>query len=72
MLDRVLADIPNQSADTLVDGMVRGEEEEYSYQHYYGTHKHQVFTQTYRSLYIYYLTGLDYSEGGSKYRWHPR
>ena len=48
MLDRVLADIPNQSADTLVDGMVRGEEEEYSYQHYYGTQKHQVFTQTYR------------------------
>ena len=26
MLDRVLADIPNQSADTLVDRMVRGGE----------------------------------------------
>ena len=48
MLDRVLADIPNQSADTLVDGMERREEEQYSYEHYYGTQKHQVFTPSYR------------------------
>ena len=48
MLDRVLADIPNQSADTLVDGMERREEEQYSYEHYYGTQKHQVFTPSFR------------------------
>ena len=63
MLDRVLADIPNQSVGTLVDGMGRGEEEKYSYQHYYGTQKRLVFTPSYSYLYSFKLRGLDYPEG---------
>ena len=48
MLDRILADIPNQSADSLVDGMMKEEEEHYSYEHYYGSQKHQVFAPVFR------------------------
>ena len=48
MLDRILSDIPNQSANNLVDGVEETEEEKYSYEHYYGTQKHQVFSTSYR------------------------
>ena len=48
MLDRVLGDIQNQSADNLVDGLVKEEEEMYSYEHYYGTQRHQVFSPSFR------------------------
>jgi len=42
---RLLSDVTYQSADNLVDGLTRGEEEGYTYDHYFGsTHQkhHQL------------------------------
>ncbi|XP_023322375.1 uncharacterized protein LOC111696859 [Eurytemora carolleeae] len=41
LLDRVLSDVAYQSADNLVDGLTKVEEEGYTYNHYYGDFKEQ-------------------------------
>lgn len=37
-LKKLLADVEYQSADNMVDGLTKKQEEGYSYEHYYGTH----------------------------------
>ena len=37
-----------QSADNLVDGLTKAEEEGYTYAHYYGSQKQQVYTENYK------------------------
>jgi len=41
LVDRLLSDITYQSADNLVDGLTKLEEEGYTYEHYYGDKKYQ-------------------------------
>ena len=48
LVDRLLSDITYQSADNLVDGMTKIEEEGYTYEHYYGNKKYQTFGQDYK------------------------
>ena len=42
-MDRLLSDITYQSADNLVDGLTKADEEGYTYEHYYGKTKHQHY-----------------------------
>ena len=42
LVDRLLSDITYQSADNLVDGLTKIEEEGYTYEHYYGDKKYQT------------------------------
>ena len=44
LIDRILSDITYQSADNLVDGLTKAEEEGYTYSHYYGDQKHQTYS----------------------------
>ena len=48
LIDRILSDITYQSADNLVDGLTKAEEEGYTYAHYYGSQKQQVYTENYK------------------------
>ena len=43
LVDRLLSDITYQSADNLVDGLTKANEEGYTYEHYYGNKKHQHY-----------------------------
>ena len=60
LVDRILSDITYQSADNLVDGLTKPEEEGYNYKHYYGTKNIQTYAGDY-SGYTYYQ---DYYKGG--------
>merc|ERR1711962_344195 len=61
LVDRILNDITYQSADNLVDGLTKAQEEGYTYQHYYGSSKHQVYGEDY----IGYTHSPEYyKEGG--------
>ena len=48
LVDRLLSDITYQSADNLVDGLTKANEEGYTYEHYYGNKKHQHFGSDYQ------------------------
>ena len=48
LVDRLLSDISYQSADNLVDGLTKIEEEGYNYEHYYGDKKYQQFGTDYK------------------------
>ena len=48
LVDRLLSDITYQSADNLVDGLTKIEEEGYTYEHYYGNKKYQTFGQDFK------------------------
>lgn len=48
LVDRLLSDITYQSANNLVDGLTKAEEEGYTYEHYYGNKKHQTYGSDYR------------------------
>ena len=48
LIDRILSDITYQSADNLVDGLTKVEEEGYTYSHYYGSQKHQTYADNYK------------------------
>jgi len=61
LVDRILSDITYQSADNLVDGLTKAEEEGYTYQHYYGSKKHQTYTADYQG---YTYEKEYYKEGG--------
>ena len=37
IVDRLLSDISYQSADNLVDGLTKYQEERYTFKHYYGS-----------------------------------
>ena len=43
LVDRLLSDITYQSADNLVDGLTKADEEGYTYEHYFGNTKHQHY-----------------------------
>merc|ERR1719208_409329 len=43
LVDRILSDITYQSADNLVDGLTKIEEEGYNYAHYYGNGAHKSY-----------------------------
>ena len=60
LVDRILSDITYQSADNLVDGLTKAEEEGYSYKHYYGHKNIQAYAEDYTG-YSYYK---DYYKGG--------
>ena len=47
-MDRLLSDITYQSADNLVDGLTKAEEEGYTYEHYYGNKKYQHYGTDYQ------------------------
>ena len=47
-MDRILSDITYQSADNLVDGLTKVEEEGYNYAHYYGHGAHQSYKADYK------------------------
>ena len=47
LVKRLLSDVSYQSADNLVDGLTKYEEEGYNYQHYYGTDKMLVYNEDY-------------------------
>lgn len=61
LVDRILSDITYQSADNLVDGLTKGQEEGYTYKHYYGSTKHQTYTDDYQG---YTYAKEYYKEGG--------
>ena len=48
LVDRLLSDITYQSADNLVDGLTKLEEEGYTYEHYYGDKHYQQFGPEYK------------------------
>lgn len=48
LVERLLSDITYQSADNLVDGLTRAQEEGYTYEHYYGKKKVQQYNQDYK------------------------
>lgn len=47
-MDRILSDITYQSADNLVDGLTKIEEEGYNYAHYYGAGSHKTYKDDYK------------------------
>ena len=47
LVDRLLSDVSYQSADNLVDGLTKYEEENYSYKHYYGSDKLRLYNEDY-------------------------
>ena len=47
-MDRILSEITYQSADNLVDGLTKGQEEGYTYQHYFGSSKHLAYGEDFR------------------------
>ena len=47
LVKRLLSDVSYQSADNLVDGLTKYEEEGFNYQHYYGTDKMLVYNEDY-------------------------
>ena len=48
LVDRILSDITYQSADNLVDGLTKLEEEGYNYAHYYGHGAQQSYKADYK------------------------
>jgi len=61
LVDRLLSDITYQSADNLVDGLTKIEEEGYTYEHYYGDKKYQQFGSDYHG---YHYAPDYYKQGG--------
>jgi len=61
LIDRILSDITYQSADNLVDGLTKVEEEGYTYSHYYGSQKHQTYADNYKG---YKYSAEYYKDGG--------
>ena len=48
LVDRILSDITYQSADNLVDGLTKLEEEGYNYAHYYGAGSQKSYKDDYK------------------------
>ncbi len=48
LVTRLLSDITYQSADNLVDGLTKAEEEGYTYEHYYGNRPYQNYGKDYK------------------------
>ena len=48
LVTRLLSDVSFQSADNLVDGLTKLEEEGYNYAHYYGHGAHQSYKADYK------------------------
>ena len=48
IVDRLLSDISYQSADNLVDGLTKYQEERYTFQHYYGQQHLKLYNKEYR------------------------
>ena len=48
LVDRILSDITYQSADNLVDGLTKLEEEGYNYAHYYGAGSQKTYKDDYK------------------------
>ena len=46
-----MSDITYQSADNLVDGLTKIEEEGYNYAHYYGGGSHKTYKDDYKYVY---------------------
>jgi len=61
LIDRILSDITYQSADNLVDGLTKVEEEGYTYSHYYGSQQHQTYADNYSG---YKYSPEYYKDGG--------
>ena len=47
-MDRILSDITYQSADNLVDGLTKAQEEGYTYHHYFGPGHHRAYGDDYQ------------------------
>jgi len=61
LVDRILSDITYQSADNLVDGLTKIEEEGYNYAHYYGAGSHKSYKDDFNG---YSYSPDYYKEGG--------
>ena len=48
LVDRILSDITYQSADNLVEGLTKLEEEGYNYAHYYGAGSQKTYNADYK------------------------
>ena len=48
IVDRLLSDISYQSADNLVDGLTKYQEEHYNYKHYFGSENLQLYNEDYK------------------------
>jgi len=48
LVRRLLSDVSYQSADNLVDGLTKQQEEGYNYKHYYGTDQHLLYNADYQ------------------------
>ena len=48
LVRRLLSDVSYQSADNLVDGLTKYQEEAYNYKHYYGTDQHLLYNADYQ------------------------
>ena len=53
LVRRLLSDVSFQSADNLVDGLTKYQEEGYSYQHYYGSDSPLLYTADYEYIVEY-------------------
>ena len=60
LVDRILSDITYQSADNLVEGLTRLEEEAYNYAHYYGAGSQKTYQDDYNG----YSYAKDYYKDG--------
>ena len=47
-MDRILSDITYQSADNLVDGLTKLQEQGYNYAHYYGNGAHKSYKDDFK------------------------
>ena len=61
LVDRLLSDVTYQSADNLVDGLTKAEEEGYNYERYYGKLEHKHYGKDYTG---YSYSPEYYKEGG--------
>ncbi|CAG7731018.1 unnamed protein product, partial [Allacma fusca] len=63
--EKLLSDVTYQSADNLVDGLTRAEEEGYTYQHYFGGSHHQhLHLDKYKPPYQGYSYSPEYYKKG--------
>nr|XP_040574366.1 LOW QUALITY PROTEIN: uncharacterized protein LOC121123311 [Lepeophtheirus salmonis] len=62
LVEKFLTDITYQSADNLVDGLSKIEEEGYTYEHYFGNKKYQTYSNNDHSGYTY--SDDYYKDGG--------
>jgi hypothetical protein len=62
---QLLTDVTYQSADNLVSGLTRAEEEGYTYKHYFGaTHAQHIHSEHYKPPYRGYTYSADYFKKG--------